>query len=511
MGALLLALAACDGASGTDGPAACDPPPEADPRFFVDRTEEVGVSFQHHMQSDLCHITDTVGGPGVCAFDFDGDLDVDLYFPDREGHASALYRNDGESFVDVAMQAGVAAPGDATGCLAFDYDGDDDLDLFVSTVGQDRLFRNDGGAFADASDALGDAEDGFSTSASAGDIDADGDLDLFVGHLVDLETCPDACYLFPINCTAERSRLYVNQGDGTFDELGAERGLGAIEPTLAALFFDRDADGDVDLYVGNDMGVVFLDRMYDNDGSGHFVDRASELGYSAAGTDTMGVDVGDLNGDGVTDMVTSDFEDRPGRVYRCDASGLPCSFESLPPESTDGVHWAIGMVDFDNDGDLDVFQTGGGVFDPDRVGTPNQLFLNDGKGTLSYFQPGAGSGLGRAAVHRGAAFADLDGDADMDIVVATNGGRPELLYNVGATGHGALVDVGTRGVGARVTATIGARSLTEHALIGGSYLGSSDPRVHFGLGDACEGSFVVESGGSPSSGKLLAGETSTLD
>ncbi len=503
----IAASAACGDESGSGGAVTCDPPPTADPLMFVERAGEVGISFVHHAQTELCHITDTVGGPGVCAFDFDGDVDIDLYFVDRAGYPSALYRNDGATFTDVAAQAGVATPGDAIGCLAFDYDGDGDLDLFVTTTGSDALYRNDGGAFTDVTAAAGIVESGFSTSASAGDIDGDGDLDLFVARLVQLSTCPDACYLFPIACQAEQNLLFVNQG-GTFVESAAARGLGDLDPSLAAVFFDEDEDGDLDLYVGNDMGIAFPDRLYVNDGAGFFHDEGSARGYSAAGTDTMGVDVGDFNGDGTTDMVTTDFRDRPTRLYDCFEAGLPCSFTSMPPESTQGVNWGVGFVDFDQDGDLDVFQSGGDVFDPELVGTPNQLFLNRGDGLFDVSAPAAGSGLEHLAVHRGVAFGDLDEDGDIDVVVASNGGRPAVLYNVGAAGHSVKVDLGPKGTGARVTAISGGRRLTEHAIVGGSYLGSSDPRLHFGIGAGCEAELEIRYvGGATKAGRVRAGET----
>ncbi|MFO0551509.1 MAG: CRTAC1 family protein [Polyangiaceae bacterium] len=491
LGSSLFLACGSDDAVGGAGPT-CDAPPTPETRWFVDRTAELGVGFQHHMSTDFCHITDTVGGPGTCVFDADGDDDLDVFFPDRAGHSSALYRNDGAVFTDITGEAGVGSPGDAIGCLAFDYDGDDDADLLVTNAsGANTLYRNDGGRFADVSAAANLVEAGFSTSATAGDIDGDGDLDLFVGRLVGLETCPDACYLQPLACDAERNLLYVNQGDGTFVEEAGPRGLTTADPTLAALFFDEDDDGDLDLYVGNDMGVAFDDRLYRNDGSGRFTDVGFDRGYSAAGTDTMGVDVGDFDGDGVTDMVTTDFKARPTRLYRCSSSrDLPCSFEALPVESTTWVNWAVALEDFDGDGDLDVFQTSGDVFDEELVGSPNQLFRND-DGLLHFVEPTQDDALAHLGIHRGAAFGDLDGDLDVDVVVATAGAAPLVLENVGSSGHSILVDVGLRAAGAKITVNVAGRAITEQALIGGGYLGSSDPRVHFGLGEACEAEVSV--------------------
>jgi hypothetical protein len=501
---LLLALIGCG--EGDSGEVTCDPPAAADPQMFVDRTAEVGVTFLHHPTTPLCHITDTIGGPGVCIFDSDGDRDMDVFLTDRAPHASALYRNDGATFTDVAVEAGLANPGDAIGCLAFDYDGDGDQDLYVTNTGSDTLYRNDGGTFADVTSQAGITETGFSTSATAGDIDADGDLDLFVARVVDLSTCPDECYLFPLACERLTNQLFVNEG-GSFIESAASRGLVEADPTLVALFFDQDRDGDVDLYVGNDMGVAFPDRLYVNDGRGYFHDEGGPRGYSAAGTDTMGVDVGDYNRDGRTDMVTTCFKDRPTRLYDCYSAETPCSFTSLPQESIEHVHWGVGFVDFDHDGDLDVFQSAGDVFDPELIGSPNQLYLNRGDGNFDFFPAAAGSALDRRAVYRGVAFGDLDGDIDLDVVVGANGGTPSFLYNVGTRGHGVLVDLGPGRAGATVTVRAGGRSITEHAVIGGSYGGSSDPRLHFGIGSACEADVEVRFvGGGASAGKVRAGQ-----
>jgi len=501
----LLAVAACGEEAAQE---TCPPLPEPEGRWFVDRTEELGVSFEHAMASDLCEITDTIGGPGACLFDADLDGDLDAYLVARAGTKSALYRNDGDRFVDIAEQVGVSEPGDAIGCLAFDHDGDGDRDLFVTAVGPDTLYRNDGGTFVDVSAEAGIADDGFSTSATAGDIDDDGDLDLFVARLVELSTCPDACYLFPLNCEASRSLLYVNDGTGRFEEVGEARGIAAREPSLAPLFFDEDRDGDLDLYVGNDMGVAYLDRLYVNDGAGRFVDDASDRGYSIAGSDTMGVDVGDLDGDGTTDLVTTDFRDRPTRLAVCADPALPCSLFAGPPESTDWVNWGIGLVDLDLDGDLDLFQTSGDVYDPEREGAPCQVFVNDGKGRFAFHEPTADDALATRAIHRGAAFGDLDADGDLDVVVAVNGGRPRFLYNVGARGRSIRVALPSNAAGAIVTARSDNGTLTEHALIGGSYLGSSDPDLVFGLGEACAADVEVAwRGGGRASARVVAGTT----
>ena len=474
------------GAGGATSTITCDPPKISEGAPFVDGTAAWGLDFRHHAATAFCDIRDTVGGPGVCSFDYDGDGDVDLYFVDRAPNPNKLFRNDGGHFTDVTEQTGTGLVDDSHSCLAFDHDGDGDLDLFVGNDGPDKLLRNDGGQFTDVTAESGLVEDGYTTTATAGDIDADGDLDLFVGHLVTASTCfQGVCSPPPKVCQAEANTLFVNQG-GSFTEASKERGITHVEPTLASLFFDFDGDGDLDLYVGNDMGNLNPDRLYKNDGTGMFHDAAPAHGLELWGTDTMGVDVGDADGDGTTDLVVSDFRLLPTRLVLCPRLDFPCEMAGISPESTEAVKWGIGLLDFDQDGDLDIFTTGGDVDVPaDYAGDRHQLHYNDGKGTFQLHAPKAGEALAEMHLGRGAAFADLDGDLDMDIVVA-NADRPaQILLNEGTRGHALQVSLDTLSAGAKVAVSAPGVSRTAHAKVGGSYGGSSDPRVHFGLGDAC--------------------------
>lgn len=489
-GGLVCAIVIAGCSEAEENASVCSfPLPEPDPVMFTDATAALGIEATHHFATDFCELTDTTGGPGVCVFDYDGDQDLDIYFVDRAPYANRLYRNDGARFADVTGATGAGDTGDSMGCLAFDADGDADLDLYVSNNGPDRLLRNEGGVFTDATEILGIQEDGFSSSATAGDIDGDGDLDLVVGQLVVEESCPEQCHLLPLACPARRTLVFENRG-AEFVETGVARGITAEEPTLATLLFDFEGDGDLDLYLGNDMGVLYSDRLYMNDGTGHFVDQADAFGLAAAGTDTMGIDVGDYDGDGVPDLITTDFKHKPTRLFHCFPSPLPCSFEHLGPESLPGVDWGVGFVDFNHDGRLDVFTAAGDVYDPDRIGERNQVYFNR-DGRFFGHVPAAGEALDDRQISRGAAFGDLDGDGDVDVVVANAGGTAQVLLNQSAAGHSLTVALDSRSAGARVTVTTNGRPLTEQALIGGSYLGSSDPRLHFGLGEACEADVSV--------------------
>jgi hypothetical protein len=467
-------------------PCSSAPSPGAAP--YVDVTEELGIAFEHHLATDFCELTDTTGGPGVCALDYDGDGALDLYFVDRAGHPNALYRNEGGRFRDVALEVGAALVDvDAMGCLAFDHDADGDLDLLVTANGPLTLLRNDGGTFKDVSVASGLATvGGFAVSASAGDVDGDLDLDLFVGRVVKLETCPAQCKLFPIACEAESNVLLVNDG-GTFRDESEARGITGSEPTLATLMVDVDRDGDLDLYAGNDMGFAFEDRLHRNDGTGHFVDAASAFGLGVKGSDTMGVDVGDYDRDGNMDWVMSDFSDRPVRLLRCYDPTRSCSNEVVP-DSLEHVKWGTGFVDVDQDGWLDVVVAGGDVATLD--GSPLRLFYQR-RGDFLESVPRPDEALAKRATGRGLAFGDLDGDGAVDLALAVAGGRARVLLSRAAAGHSLQVALGTQDVGAVVFATTPDGTLAEHAVIGGSYAGSSDPRLHFGLGEHCSADVEV--------------------
>ena len=484
-----LGLLGCTDSDG--GEVACPAAPEPEAVPFVDATAELGIDAEHHFGTEFCQLTDTVGGPGVCVFDYDGDGALDLYFVDRAGHSNRLFRNDGASVTDATASDSAAVDSDTMACLAFDRDGDGDLDLYLSNVGADQLLDNDGaGNFVDISSSAGIDVGGFSSSATAGDIDGDGDLDLFVARVVDLSTCPDECYLFPVACDAEQNALLVNDG-GSFTEQSAARGIDEAEPTLAPLFVDFDRDGDADLYVGNDMGAFFPDRFYVNDGTGNFVDVAQELGLDVPGSDTMGVDIGDYDLDGTSDFVITDFKDRPLRVLRCFEPELPCSNEVVP-DGLDYVKWGVGFVDFDQDGALDLFATAGDVADVDAPSAnPNHLYFGNGLGGFEEYLPDAGDALAHEATSRGAAFGDLDGDGDVDVVVANAGGTHQVLRNTAALGYAITIELDTLAAGAVVEMTSERSQLSEHVLIGGSYAGSSDPRVHFGLGPACQADVAV--------------------
>jgi len=261
------------------------------------------------------------------------------------------------------------------------------------------------------------------------------------------------------------------------------------------LFVDVDLDGRPDLYVVNDELMNFL---FHNLGQGRFEDVSvsSGTGFSLEGNPQggMGVDAGDLDGDGLPDLVVANFETEPNAYYRNLGSGV---FEDVSISSGLGiptvnyVKFGLNFLDAANDGNLDVFVASGHIFERPRrqgitVAQPMQLFWNDGHG---HFQERAcGPAFSTPVVGRGSAVADYDNDGDPDIAVSASGGPMLLLRNDGAHGRWLGVELvgkksNRQGIGARLVAeTPSGRKLTHFVQAGSSYLSSSDPRVLFGLG-----------------------------
>jgi hypothetical protein len=493
------------GAGGAGGSApVCTSVPVPTGPPFTDETLALGIDFQRHQTANFCDMPDEIGG-GACVFDFDGDGDLDLYFTDRAPGPNRLYRNDGATFTDVTDASGAGTKSDSMGCLAFDFDGDGDLDLYLANAGPDQILRNDGGKFTDVTAAVGLVEDGLSASVTAGDIDGDGDLDLAVAHYVDPATCAQECPPNPEKCAPLRSLLFENQ-NGHFVEVGVARGITAKEPTLAILLVDFDLDGDLDLYVGNDL-PAYPDRLFVNDGTGHFVDQAPKLGLAwdatGSGSYTMGVAVADYNRDGVLDLVSTNFEGLPTLLYPCH-QGPVCVDSHLEGMDIDSsipfTSWGIGLVDFDHNGWLDLFTASGLLNGKGQTAQRNQLYKN-GFGGFKEYLPAPAEALSVERSSRGVVFGDLNGDGAVDVVVAANQGPPQVLFNRSSLGHYLTVDLGPGGAGAQVVVDVAGQKLLQQAVIGGSYLGSSDHRLSFGLGASCSADVTV---------RWLNGKTRTL-
>jgi hypothetical protein len=501
---LLGALAAA--AEGTGG---C-------PATFTDVAAQAGLRFVHDRGSTGEHRLPEMVGAGLAWLDYDNDGWMDLYvvqsgpFP-PQGSAKArdqLFRNNGNgTFTDVTEKSGLNDTAYGMGAIAADYDNDGFVDLYVTNYGGNILYRNNGsGTFTDVTARARVAGPRWGTSAAWGDIDGDGRLDLFVAQYADDRKdkdlfCGDAKtgerdYCPPIMYDGTLSVLYRNNGDGTFTDITKEAGLGkAPGKALGVLFVDVDLDGKPDIYVANDQLMNFLFR---NLRGGRFEDISvtSGTGFGAEGNPQggMGVDAGDLDGDGLPDIAVANFENEPNQFYRNLGSGL---FEDLSLSSGFGpptlpyVKFGLNLLDVDSDGDLDAFMANGHIYDkPRRQGASAAqkplLMWNDGTGRFR--SRGCGPAFDRELVGRASAASDYDNDGDPDIAVSNSGGPLLLLRNDGEHGHWLGVELAGKasnrqGIGARLVAeTPAGKKLTRFVEAGSSYLSSSDPRVLFGLG-----------------------------
>jgi hypothetical protein len=487
------------------------------PVTFTDVAPQAGLKFVHDRGSTPGRRLPEMVGAGLAWIDYDNDGWMDLYVvqsgplppaPGSEKSRDRLYRNNHDgTFTDVTEKAGLKDTSYGMGAYAADYDNDGFVDLFVSGYRGNLLYRNKGdGTFVDVTAKSGISGPPWGTAAAWGDIDGDGNLDLFVGQYADDRKdkdlfCGDPVsgerdYCPPIMYDGTLSVLYRNNGNGTFTDITREAGLGkALGKALGALFVDVDADGKPDIYVANDQ---VMNHLFRNLGGGRFEDISvsSGTGFGLEGQPqgSMGVDAGDLDGDGLADLVVANFESETNEYYRNLGAGV---FEDLSVTSGFGlpplnyVRFGLNLVDVDNDGDLDAFMANGHIYDkPRRQGAKAEqkplLMWNDGTG--HFRERGCGPAFQTELVGRASAVADYDNDGDPDIAVSNSGGPLQLLRNDGTHGNWAGVQLvgrkSNRGaVGARLVAELpSGRKLTRFVAAGTSYLSSSDPRVLFGLG-----------------------------
>ncbi len=412
-----------------------------------------------------------------------------------------------------------------------DVDRDGDLDLYVTNFGPNVLWRNRGdGTFEDATAEAGVATEplpsgapSWSSAAGFFDADGDGDLDLYVARYLDFRVdrnkfCGNAqarirAYCHPDVYDGAPHLLYRNDGRGRFTDVSREAGLVATpnDKGLGVLFADLDRNGAQDIYVANDSTPNYL-YLNDWQRRGHFREQALLTGVAVDGTGapeaSMGIELGDLDGDGCQRSSSLISTRRPTpstgatTSRRRTRSGIPSPLWTdateafgLGAPSLPWVGFGTVFFDPDDDGDLDVFVANGHIIDnidrfaPGRTHRqPAQLFVNPGKPPLLEAPP-AVLGL-EPLVGRGAVAADLDGDGDEDLVVTQNGGRALVLRNE-TTGRGNSLVVrlrgtsaNTQGFGATLSLRVGDRSIVRWLKSSTSYLSQGPPEVHFGLGAA---------------------------
>ena len=364
----------------------------AGPFLFEPVAAESGIDFVHYNgASGRKYLVETMGG-GVAWIDYDGDGLLDAYFVSgaplpgstttTAPPVNRLYRNLGAgSFGDVTDAAGVGDKGYGLGCCVADYDNDGDSDLYITNYGANVLYRNDGGGtFTDVSREAGVGHVGFSAGSAFADFDNDGLLDLFVSNYVvlNLDDRPECsqdgipAYCRPEDYPATLDVLYRNNGDGTFTDVSDAAGIAARGRGLGAVWGDFDADGFPDVFVANDRMANFL---YRNRGDGSFEEIGefagvayNEHGYSESG---MGVAVGDCDGDGATDLFVTNYQAQTNTLYRNDGpiDGAGAFWDvtnraGLGESSLLSLAWGAAFADMDGDGLLDLLVANGHL-DPD--------------------------------------------------------------------------------------------------------------------------------------------------
>ena len=495
------------------------------PANFVDVTTARGVKFHHFASQTPKKYMLEIMGSGVALFDYDNDGRLDIFLvngapisdPTPPGtiprktdpkywHRLYHQKLDG-TFEDVTERAGLQGLGYGLGVAVGDYDNDGFEDLFVTEYGGNRLYHNKGdGTFTDVTDKAGVGGSGWSSSAAWVDLDNDGLLDLVVLRYVQWDFEDRPCmvkeniraYCHPDVFKPIAPLVYHNLGNGRFSEVSHEIGLSKPGKGLGIAIADYDRDGHIDVYVANDSMPGYL---YHNKGNGTFEELALQAGVGVADNGRtyagMGVDFADYNNDGLPDLAISNLALETYALYENLGKGFfQYATESSGLGNITMQHSGMGLrfIDYDNDGWKDLLVSQGHVVDTVDLVNPNLhyrepmlLARNTGKGFVDV-SPMSGKIFHERWAGRGLAVGDINNDGRIDAVVSTSEGPAHVILNetqtpnhwliLKLTGHKSNRDA----IGAEVKVVTAQGAQYATVTTAGSYLSSSDKRVHFGLG-----------------------------
>lgn len=506
---------------------------------FTDITSGSGIDFVRTNGATGDKLLPETMGGGCAFLDYDHDGDQDILLvnsttwdvvngsPGDGAPTMSLYRNDGQGhFENVTKGSGLDVSFYGMGVAVGDFDNDGDVDVFITAVGLNHLFRNDNGHFTDVSAPAGVAGDKSQWSTSAGffDYDNDGDLDLFVCNYVKWSREIDfavnytlvgvgRAYGQPTNFEGTNSYLYRNNGDGTFTDVSAQAGVQVnsvlgkpMGKALGLALIDIDRDGWIDVLVANDTVQRFF---FHNQGDGTFKERGGEFGLAfdrnGSATGAMGVDAAHYRNDPSIGFVIGNFANEMSSLLVSQNNPRMFSDEAI----TEGIGaptrskltFGAFFFDYDLDGRLDLLHANGHIEDQINITQPSQhyqqpaqLFWNAGPDSRSCFVEVPADTLGdlpTPMVGRGAAYADIDGDGDLDVLITQVGGRPMLLRNDLKSSHHwlrlKLVGDGKKSnrdaIGAVIELTAGGVTQTRQVMPTRSYLSQVELPVTLGLGD----------------------------
>ena len=507
---------------------------------FKNITKEAGINFVHNNGAYGEKLLPETMGGGVAFFDYDNDGHQDLLFVNstywpwhipegKQPTTMALYRNDGRGhFTEVTKGSGLDIGFYGMGVATGDYDNDGLDDVFTTAVGGNHLFRNEGqGKFREVTQAagVGGPTNDWSMCAAFLDYDKDGKLDLFVGNYVKWSREIDGevgfkidgrtrAYGQPMNFEGAFCRLYHNDGNGSFTDVSERSGLQVKNPAtgvaaakaLGVAPVDIDADGWIDLVLANDTvpNLVFINQ---HDGTFREIGAQSGVAFDSYGNTrgAMGIDTARFRNDDKLGIAIGNFANEMTALYVQQNSPTNFSDEAITegvgPASRLPLKFGLFFFDYDLDGRLDLLTANGHLEEEiskiqksQTYRQAAQLFWNAGNQSGGCFvgvsPDKAGADLFQPIVGRGSAFADIDGDGDLDVVLTQVGGPPLLLRNDQDLRQHLirLKLVGTKsnrdGIGSWIQVRVGDQILSRQVMPTRSYLSQSELPVTIGLGQA---------------------------
>jgi hypothetical protein len=500
-----------------------DPPGEP---WFEDATERLGLRFTHDAGPTGAYFMPQAIGSGAAIFDMNNDGGLVIYFLQNGGPKGAknalfLRQADG-TFKDISAGSGLDIAGYNMGVAVGDINNDGLPDVLVTQYGGVRLFLNEGnGKFTDITEQAGLKNPSWGASAAFFDFDHDGQLDLVIANYVDYDPtwpCPGPDgkpeYCAPSTFPGRVARLFHNLGPKAgdtksvrFEDVTEKSGLGRLAgPGLGVICADFDGDGWPDIFVANDGKP---NHLWINQKNGTFKEEAVRRGlaHNAMGQaeGNMGIALGDVNGDGMFDLLITHLTEETHTLWLQGPRGLfrdRTVAARLARPSYRGTGFGTALADFNHDGALDLAVVNGRISRSKQMlnealgphwgyyAERNQVFTGDGKGAFRDVSLGNTAFCGTPNVARGLAVGDITGSGAPDLLVTTIAGPARIYRNIAPDrGHWLLVravdpELHRDAYGAEIVVTAGSRRQVRWINPGGSFLCSSDPRAHFGLGTA---------------------------